>query len=197
MDDFATDQQSIHSLADNSNFFTVDPDIYQEWRYLIAGPVSDHLFTVTDIETHPTSLALTVVNQLVFDGHLNTVCDRWVHKMATTVHGPGAMRTAVVRALSMFGIMDQLHLLDDVKLYTKFSFPQSVLNDLSLKQMIRLLSLTFKMEIVRVPFVMQKLRVIANEEELTDDDFFRLLELLGDMGATHRIRWFMNLWPSY
>ena len=191
------DVNSVYSLEDTSNFFTVEPDIYQDWRYMIADPISNDLFVVTNLETYPTTTALAVVNQLVFEGDLIKICDAWIHKMATTLHGPGGMKTAVIRALSMLGIMSQLHLLDEVRISTNFSFPESVVRELSAKQLVRLLSLTFKMEIVRVPYVMEKLRVISNEENLTDDDILRFIELLGDIGATHRMPWFMNLWPSY
>jgi hypothetical protein len=182
------------SILETSNFFTVDPDIYQDWRYLVAASVSDHLFTLTNLETHPTSLALTVVDQLVFGGQLNSICDSWNNQMATLLHGPGHMRTAIIRALSMLGIMDLLNLLKDIKFLANLSFPETTVKSFSRKQFSRLFSLTFKMEIVRVPFVMEKLRVIANEEDLTNDDFSRFLELLGDMGVTHSMPWFRKLW---
>jgi len=192
--DFDRNDEDAQSISETSNFFTVDPAIYQDWRYLVAAPVSDHLFTVTNLETHPTSLALTIVDQLVFGGQLNSICDSWNNQMATLLHGPGHMRTAIIRALAMLGIMDQLHLLEGIKFLANLSFPESTVKSFSKKQLLRLFSLTFKMEIVRVPFVMEKLRVIANEEDLTNDDFSRFLELLGDMGVTHRMPWFMNLW---
>ena len=176
--------------AETSNVFTVDPDIYEDWRYIIIWPNSSHLFFLSNLETQTASTALQVVDRFVFDTHLDLIREMWSPRM------DHRMEAAIVRALCMLGIMDQLQLLDPIRISTKFSFTPSTLHRFSQRKIFRLLSLTFKMQIVRVPFVMDKLRVIAREEHLSKDRFLPFLELIGDIGATHGMPWFANLWSS-
>ena len=186
------------SSSTPSNFFTIDDNIYQNWRVLVVAPISSRSFEISDLETNRIATAMIVVDTLVFRNQLIDICEMWEYRMATFIHGPGGgyMRSAVVRALTMFGIMDQLSMLQHIQISANFSFSDSVVSRFTQKQVEKAVSLTFKMEIMRVSFITEKLRIIAFEEDLCDDDFPHFVELIGDIGFHHRMPWFLSLWNS-
>ena len=177
----------ISSRDEIGQFFTIDPRIFYNW---IDGIGLPKITQVDDIKPY-----IDAINIALFDGNLFTILEKWSSKFGTVLHGPNHMGPAVSRALIMLSIMGETGRLNGRNFQIEFGFGKKILRPIQVREAH---ALTFKMLIVRQDDLVQFLRVIAEEEDLSDADFFNFIEVIGRIGAVERMKWFAKLFnPNY